>query len=116
MFLIHYIYVIDSLWYFRIGNFIMQSSREETNQFKEKFEEIKENINKIETLVNMLFVALDNDFEPPEISEIVDYLFIIKDFINNHKKLLDCFIHELNLPDGKAKLLLLRSDNFEKKD
>lgn len=64
----------------------------------------------------MLFVALDNDFEPPEISEIVDYLFIIKDFINNHKKLLDCFIHELNLPDGKAKLLLLRSDNFEKKD
>ncbi len=91
-------------------------TNEEENQFKQKFESIKENINNIESLINMLLVALDNDFEPPKIADVIDYIFIIKDYLKEHKELLNNFINELNLPDGKAKLLLLRTTNFEKKD
>lgn len=89
---------------------------EETNPFKEKFQNIKNNINSIDTLVNMLLIALDNEFEHPENADIYDYIFIIKDYLNDHKKLLDDFIRELNLPDGKAKLMLLRTSHFDKKD
>ena len=89
---------------------------EEENQFKQKFDRIKNNLNNIESLINMLLVALDNDFEPPQISDIVDYIFIIKDYLKEQKQLLNDFINELNLPDGKAKLLLLRTIHFNKED
>ena len=91
-------------------------TNEEENQFKQKFDRIKNNLNNIESLINMLLVALDNDFEPPQISDIVDYIFIIKDYLKEQKQLLKDFINELNLPDGKAKLLLLRTIHFNKED
>ncbi len=91
-------------------------TNEEENQFKQKFDRIKNNLNNIESLINMLLVALDNDFEPPQISDIVDYIFIIKDYLKEQKQLLNDFINELNLPDGKAKLLLLRTIHFNKED
>ena len=91
-------------------------TNEEEYQFKQKFDRIKNNLNNIESLINMLLVALDNDFEPPQISDIVDYIFIIKDYLKEQKQLLNDFINELNLPDGKAKLLLLRTIHFNKED
>lgn len=94
----------------------MNDNEKEENQFKQKFDRIKNNLNNIESLINMLLVALDNDFEPPQISDIVDYIFIIKDYLKEQKQLLNDFINELNLPDGKAKLLLLRTIHFNKED
>ncbi len=94
----------------------MQKDDTETNLLEKKFNNIEENIDKIETMINILLVALDNDFNTPQIPDIIDYIVIIKNHLAEHKKLLKNFIQELNLPDGKAKLLLLRTINFEKKD
>ena len=94
----------------------MQKDDTETNLLEKKFNNIEENIDKIETMINILLVALDNDFNTPQIPDIIDYIVIIKNHLAEHKKLLKNFIQELNLPDGKAKLLLLRAINFEKKD
>ena len=89
---------------------------EEANPFKEKFQKIKDNANNIASLINMLLIALDNDFNTPQNSDVIDYLFIIQDYLEEHQKLLDDFLRELNLPDGKAKLMLLRTIHFDKKD
>ena len=92
------------------------SEEKEPNQIKSNFNQIEDNIKNIESLINMLCIALDNDFAPPEIIEIQNYICIIQQQIETHKKLLKTFINTLSLPDNKAELILLRTTVFNSKD
>ncbi len=89
---------------------------EEENPFKEKFQEIKSNLNDITCLLNMLIIAINNDFDAEEIKleNISDYAYIMKSYIDKQANLLEEFLKQLDLPDGKTKLLLLRHDVFKK--
>lgn len=87
-----------------------------TNVIEKSFENITGNIDEIETLINMLLIALDNDFDTPKIPDVIDYILIIKNYLIEHKKLLKKLMQQLETPNGKAKLLLLKTINSEKND
>ena len=95
---------------------MVENSNKEKNQIKEKFNAIESNINDIENLTNILFAAIDNDFAPPGINEIQNYICIIQQYIEKHKTLLKSFIKCLSLPDNKADLILLRKTVFDHDD
>lgn len=87
-----------------------------TNVIEKSFENITGNIDEIETLINMLLIALDNDFDTPKIPDVIDYILIIKNYLIEHKKLFKKLMQQLGTPNGKAKLLLLKTINSEKND
>ena len=46
----------------------------ENSIFRQKFQKIKNNLSNLESLINMLLSALDNEFNPPDIDEIYNYI------------------------------------------
>lgn len=90
----------------------LEELEKEKNPIRQKFRKIKEQCVDMKCLITMLLTALDNDFNIPKIEEIIDYLEILKNHLNNHDKSLDEFFEQLQLPEGKAKLISLSYHKF----
>ena len=88
----------------------------ENSIFRQKFQKIKNNLSNLESLINMLLSALDNEFNPPDIDEIYNYIFILKNHVEEQYKLLDEFMKDLKLPDEKAQLTIWQLTNFKNLD
>jgi len=85
----------------------------ENNPIKRKFKEIKKECENIDCMIKILLTALDNDFNKPSIQEVSDYLLIIKKNLLRHYDLLDEFLEQLQLPNGKTKLISLSYKKFK---
>lgn len=85
----------------------------ETNLIKQKYQEIKNNIWDIESLLNILTAALDNEFNPPKRIELLNYTNIIANYIKTQNKLTDEFLDKLNLPEKQAKITILKPSSFK---
>lgn len=84
-----------------------------TNIYKLQLNKIKNNLNDLESLIDMLLPALDNEFNPPKREELLSYILVIKNYINNHNKLLDKFLIDFNLPETKTELKLVKIFNHK---
>ena len=90
----------------------LEKLEKENNPIRRKFKEIKNECDNMECLINMLLTALDNDFNTPNLPEIIEYIKILKIFLNNHEKSLDEFLEQIKLPNEKAKLISLSYSKF----
>mgnify|MGYP007087076286 CR=1 FL=1 len=85
----------------------------EKNPIKLKFKNVKESSKDLDCLICILQKALDNDFNTPEIVEIINYTYLMQEQLKKHNKLLDEFYNLLSLPDNKAKLISLSYTKFK---
>ena len=90
----------------------LEEQKKENSPIRKKFKEIKNSVDDMECMIDMLLTALDNDFNVPKTEEVVSYLEILKKHLENHDLMLDEFFNELKLPDGNAKLLRLSYVKF----
>lgn len=85
----------------------------ETNPIRLKFEKVKQSCNKVQCLINMMLTALNNEFDETEIDDIIDYTCLIIEQLENHKKELDKFFNDLEIPQSKTKLIGLSYHKFK---
>lgn len=90
----------------------LKELEKENNPIRQQFREIKEQCEGMNCLITMLLTALDNDFNIPKTTEIIDYLEILKNHLKRHDKSLDEFFEQLQLPESKAKLISLSYHKF----
>ncbi len=85
----------------------------ENNPIRQEFNKVKHSLTKVNCLINMLFTALNNEFDTIETDDIINYITLISEHLEEHEKILNKFFNKLNIPDKPAKLIGLRYDKFK---
>lgn len=85
----------------------------ENNPIRQEFKKVKQSLTKVNCLVNMLFTALNNEFDKTDTEDIINYITLISEHLEEHEKILNKFFNELSIPDKPAKLIGLRYDKFK---
>lgn len=80
----------------------------ENNPIRLEFDKVKGSCKKIVCLLNIMLTALNNDFDETDTEDIIDYINLISEHVENHQNMLDRFFKSLDIPQGKAKLIGLK--------
>lgn len=83
------------------------------NPIKQNFIEIQDHIMELKCMVDILLMAIDNEFNPPNLQNIEIYLSVLKEQIILHRQKLEVFFNSLAIPDEKGKLISLAYVKFK---